>query len=55
MISAEVAKAMASGVRERMQADIGLAVTGIAGPTGIEEGMDQNKACGTGLCCNCNK
>ena len=46
VISAEVAKAMASGARERMQADIGLAVTGIAGPTGIEEGIDQTKPVG---------
>ena len=46
VISAEVAKAMASGVRERIQADIGLAVTGIAGPAGIEEGIDQGKPVG---------
>ncbi len=46
MISAEAAKAMAAGARERMQADIGLAVTGIAGPTGIEEGIDQTKPVG---------
>ena len=46
VISAEVAKAMASGVRERIQADIGLSVTGIAGPTGIEEGMDQKRPVG---------
>jgi len=46
VISAEVAKAMASGVRERIQTDIGLAVTGIAGPAGIEEGIDQGKPVG---------
>jgi len=46
VISAEVAKAMASGARERIQADIGLAVTGIAGPTGIKEGMDQTRPVG---------
>ncbi|MBT3880454.1 MAG: competence/damage-inducible protein A [Candidatus Scalindua sp.] len=46
VISAEAAKAMAAGARERMQADIGLAVTGIAGPTGIEEGIDQTKPVG---------
>jgi nicotinamide-nucleotide amidase len=46
VISAEVAKAMASGVRERIQTDIGLAVTGIAGPAGIEEGVDQGKPVG---------
>ena len=46
VISAEVAKAMASGVRERIETDIGLAVTGIAGPAGIEEGIDQGKPVG---------
>ncbi len=46
VISAEAAKAMAVGARERMQADIGLAVTGIAGPTGIEAGIDQTKPVG---------
>ena len=33
-VSAETAAAMARGVRELAQADIGLAVTGIAGPGG---------------------
>lgn len=33
-VSAEVAHAMASGVREQSGADFGLAVTGIAGPSG---------------------
>ena len=33
-VSAETAAAMAHGVRERLSADIGLAVTGIAGPGG---------------------
>jgi nicotinamide-nucleotide amidase len=46
VISTEVAKAMASGARERLQADIGLAVTGIAGPTGIEGSIDQKKPVG---------
>jgi nicotinamide-nucleotide amidase len=33
-VSAEAAAAMASGVRERLSADVGLAVTGVAGPDG---------------------
>ncbi len=33
-VSAEVAKAMAEGARERLGADVGVAVTGVAGPDG---------------------
>ena len=33
-VSAETALAMARGVRERLETDIGVGVTGIAGPTG---------------------
>jgi nicotinamide-nucleotide amidase len=33
-VSGEVADAMARGVRDRFRADVGLATTGIAGPTG---------------------
>jgi nicotinamide-nucleotide amidase len=36
-VSAETAAAMASGVRKRLGADVGLAVTGIAGPGGGTE------------------
>ncbi len=37
---------MASGARERIQADIGLAVTGIAGPTGVEGSVDRERPVG---------
>ncbi len=37
-VSLEVAKAMAAGVRDRFHADFGLAITGVAGPTGGSPG-----------------
>lgn len=42
-VSAETAEEMARGIRERMKADLGLAVTGIAGP----EGGSREKPVGT--------
>ena len=45
-VSAEVAIAMAYGIRESSLSDVGLAVTGIAGPTVIEVGMDRDKPVG---------
>jgi hypothetical protein len=37
-VSAEVAKALANGIRIRTGATLGLGVTGIAGPSGATEG-----------------
>ena len=48
-VSDETAQEMARGIRERMNSDLGLAVTGIAGP----DGGSKDKPVGTvyiGLC-----
>lgn len=37
-VSAECARAMAQGVRRLLQADVGVSVTGIAGPGGATDG-----------------
>jgi PncC family amidohydrolase len=33
VVSAEAAEAMAQGARKRLEADVGISVTGVAGPT----------------------
>jgi len=44
-VSEEVARALAEGVRERCGSSLGLSVTGIAGPTGMD-GADAGKPVG---------
>ena len=44
-VSKEVATALAEGVRERAGCDVGLSITGIAGPA-VSEGPDAGKAVG---------
>jgi nicotinamide-nucleotide amidase len=45
-VSKAVAKAMAEGIRKRAGADVGVAVTGIAGPGPGEPGPDADKPIG---------
>jgi nicotinamide-nucleotide amidase len=45
-ISAPVAQALADGIRARAGASVGIATTGLAGPTGIPEGPDSGKPVG---------
>jgi len=45
VVSAEVARAMAEGIREKSGASLGLSITGIAGPRALE-GADAGKAVG---------
>lgn len=40
VVSSEVAEAMAKGVREHLQADIGVSTTGVAGPARGEDGKE---------------
>ena len=47
VVSAETAAAMAEGVRKTAGSDIGISVTGIAGPTGAEPGKRGRKYAGT--------
>ncbi len=42
-VSAPVAKAMAAGAREALQADIAVSVTGLAGPGGDEYGNPEGR------------
>ncbi len=46
MVSEEVAKALAEGIRSRTGASFGIAITGLAGPGGGAQGPDESKPIG---------
>lgn len=45
VVSEAVARAMATGVAERLQTELGVASTGLAGPGGAEEGHPLGQVC----------
>ncbi len=51
MVSEEVAKALAEGIRSRTGASFGIAITGLAGPGGGARGPDESKPIGLVYIC----
>ena len=45
-VSEQVARALAEGIRSRTRASVGVATTGIAGPTALPDGPDAGKPMG---------